>query len=108
MTKPITKKQIKQGREYWQSHIKTWQQSGQTRAVYCDQHGLNLKTFAYWRHRLKSENVPVKLVQIPVGMTSRPDRTVLRLVLDNRFAIEVTEDFNPATLAGVIKVVQGL
>ena len=29
-------------------HIKAWQASGLTQAVYCQQQGLNVKTFSRW------------------------------------------------------------
>lgn len=108
MAKPTGQKQIKHGREHWQAHIKAWQASGITRTVYCRQHNLNVGTFAYWRHRLKTDSAPVKLVQIATGATRQSERETLRLVVDDLFAIEVTDSFNPATLARVIKVVRDL
>ena len=108
MSNTSTQKQIKHGRDHWQAHIDAWQQSGQTRAAYCEQNNLNMSTFAYWRHRLKAESMPVKLVQIPTGPTTQPERSSLRIVFDDRFTIEVTDGFNPSTLARVIDVVRGL
>ena len=34
--------------EHHIEHIKTWQASGLTQGVYCQQHGLNVKTFSRW------------------------------------------------------------
>ena len=56
----------KHKQQYWQSHSNAYQESGLTQAVYCKQNKLNLKTFAYWRHRLKSDVTPIKFVQRPV------------------------------------------
>ena len=33
----------------WASHLIGWQQSGLTQRAYCEQQGLALKTFSYWR-----------------------------------------------------------
>ncbi len=56
-------------RQYWQAHNEAYRKSGQTRAAYCEQHKLSLKTFAYWRNKLKADSSIVKLVQIASPMT---------------------------------------
>ena len=95
-------------REHWQAHMEAWHQSGQTRAAYCEQHGLKLTTFTYWRHRLKTDSTSVRLIQLPTGALRQPEGTTLRVVVDGRFTIEVTDGFNPATLARILEVLQGL
>lgn len=91
--------------QYWQAHSEACAQSGLTRAAYCERNGLNLKTFAYWRHRLKTEAVPVKLVQVPTVLQQRS--APLRVVVHG-YGIEVAEGFNGATLAEVVCVLRGL
>lgn len=105
MANPTQKQRSQEKRQYWQAHMEAWQQSGQTRGAYCEQHGLNLKTFAYWRHRFKTENTAVKLVQLPAE--ALPAGPALRVVVDNRIAIEVSDGFTPATLTRVIEAVRG-
>lgn len=41
----------------WQQHIEAWQQGNLTQAQYCEQNGLKLPTFSYWRGRLKSGEI---------------------------------------------------
>ena len=94
-----------QKRQYWQSHSEACRTSGQTREVYCTQHKLNVKTFAYWRQRLKKGAVPVRLVQLPTALQQPP--TALRLVV-NGYGIEVAEGFNAATLEEVVCVLRRL
>jgi len=98
------KKSSEQKRQYWQSHNEACRKSGQTREVYCEQNHLNLKTFAYWRQRLKKEAVPVRLVQLP---TALQPPTAVRIVV-NGCSIEVAEGFNAATLAAVVCVLRRL
>ena len=57
---------IKDKREHWLSHSEAWQASGQTQGEYCKQHGLNLKTFAYWRRRFKSDSTALSALRYRV------------------------------------------
>jgi hypothetical protein len=97
------KKRRKKNRQYWQGHDEGCRKSGLTRQEYCTRHNLNIKTFAYWRHRLKEEAVPVKLVQLPSHQ--RQPATGVRLVV-NGCGIEVAEGFHTETLAEVIGVLR--
>ncbi|STX57432.1 Uncharacterised protein [Legionella israelensis] len=40
-------------REFWQSHNDSWEVSGLTQAVYCEQQGISHSAFCYWRGRLR-------------------------------------------------------
>ena len=108
MHKDTRQEQIKSRREHWRAHTEAWSQSGQTQAAYCEQHGINLKTFAYWRHRLKTDSHALRLVQLPPGALRQPEGRTLRVVVDERYTIEVTDGFNPATLARTVEVLRGL
>jgi len=89
--------------------MKTWQQSGKTQAAYCEQQGLNLKTFAYWRHRLKkADSTTVRLVELPAEAPRQAEGSAIRVVVDEQFAIEIADDFSPATLSHVLEVLRGL
>ena len=100
--------QIKNKREHWRAHSEAWQESGQTQGEYCKRHGLNLKTFAYWRRRLKVDNTAVRLVQLPTEMLRPPQESTLRVLIDGRYTIEVGDGFNPATLGRILEVLRGL
>jgi len=104
MTETNHRKTSEQKRQYWQTHDEACCKSGQTREAYCEQNHLNLKTFAYWRQRLKKEAVPVRLVQLT---TAVQPTTAVRLVV-NGYSIEVAEGFNAQTLATVVCVLRRL
>ena len=108
MSEQSRQKQIKHGREHWQAHMEAWQRSGLSRAAYCRQHGINKNTFAYWRHRLKENAAPVKLVQLPTGTVKQAEKASLRLVVNDRISIDVSDGFQPETLSRVLEVVRGL
>ena len=107
MQEDTHQEQIKNKREHWRAHMEAWQQSGQTQGTYCEQHGLKLKTFAYWRRRLKTDSRGVRLVQLPTGALRSSGGSTLRVVVDDRFTIEVADGFSPATLGRVLEVLRG-
>ena len=68
MNKPESTKINK--REYWQGQIQKWQESNLSQAAFCNQAGIKLVTFIYWRGLLldsKNKNinqfVPLKIVK---------------------------------------------
>jgi len=97
--------QFKQKRKHWQAHISAWEQGSESQTGYCRTHNLNIKTFAYWRRKLVKGAETVRLVHIPgVSVTATP----MRLIIDDRFAIEVGNGFSPDTLKQLVQAVQGL
>ena len=55
--------------EYWKTQIQKWDESGLTQAAFCQQSGITLTTFVYWRCQLlkqgneKTRFTPVKIVR---------------------------------------------
>ncbi len=41
----------------WRGHIETLESSGQSQSDYCEQQGLKLATFSYWRTRFLRERL---------------------------------------------------
>jgi len=108
MEESTRQEEIKEKREYWQAHSEAWQKSGQTQGEYCKQHGLNLKTFAYWRRRFKADSPAVKLVRLPAGTIYQQTSSSLRVMVDGRYTIEILDGFNPSTLGSVLEVLKRL
>ncbi len=91
--------------KHWQTHILSWEQSGTSQAGYCRTHSLSIKTFAYWLRKLRKGLETVKPVQIPCV----PVTTIsIRLIIDDRFTIEVGDRFNPDTLKQLVQTIQSL
>jgi len=40
----------------WRRHVEAWRESGLSQANYCQQHGLNRKTFSLWTRRDQGES----------------------------------------------------
>jgi len=53
---PITSnKRGRRSASEWRALMRAFSQSGETRAQFCDRHGLSLSTFAWWRSHLRHE-----------------------------------------------------
>lgn len=105
MAAPRQRKSSAEKRQYWQAHSDGYSRSGQSRAAYCKQNNLNIQTFAYWRHQLKTANDPIKLVQLPVTI---PQPTAALRLEVNGYNVEVCEGFSSAALVKLVRVLREL
>lgn len=103
-------------RATWQKHIEAWQLSGLSQQSYCQENGIALATFGYWRRKLKRDHSEKPLffpLVVSAGDHSTSEacsqRSSLRLLLcDNRFAIEIGDSFSPALLQKLIITLEEL
>ncbi len=101
----MRQEQSKQKHQFWQGHIQAWKESGKSQAGYCRDNKLNIKTFTYWRRKLSRKASTVTLVQMPsLSNTTAP----IKLIVNDRFAIEVGDGFRPDTLKQFVNMVRGL
>lgn len=86
-------------REYWQSHIKSWEESKLKQEAYCVNAGIRYSTFVYWRGILLNENmikkkdkfVPVKIKKSNLSMPESSPRAIqVKLVSGNVVYIPTT------------------
>jgi len=88
-------------------HIKIWQASGLTQAVYCQQHGRNAKTFSRWYKTYQLSNQPTKPLLIPVEIKSAvdtlPATEPIRLWLSKGYALELPGNISPRWLAELLQ-----
>lgn len=97
-----------QRRRFWEDHLRAWQTSGSSQAGYCREHGLSDKSFLYWKKRLNSARVAVSLVEVPrleALRTVSPSRP-LRLMIGNRYGIEIERGFDEQTLDRLLRVLE--
>ena len=109
MTKESHKIILKKKRKFWHEHIKAWSESGMTQAEYCRQSHLSSKSFGYWKRKQKKKDENITFYPVPSNQMVMPNNEnqlfSLRLIVDDRFKIEVGDEFVPATLG---KLVQSL
>ncbi len=93
---------------HWQAHIKAQKQSGVSRAEYCRQHHLSYHAATYWDKKL-CKPTSQETTLVPVTFASRvrinpapAARSVLKVVLPNKIAVEIGDDFSPMTLTKLL------
>jgi len=52
-------------RRFWQPHLDRWAESGLSQSEYCRRHDLSRHRFSYWKARIRRQNLPVELAQVP-------------------------------------------
>ncbi len=92
----------------WQAHITAQKQSGLSRAEYCRKHQLSSHAATYWHRRL-SKPTSQETTLVPVALTSSikinsapTARSVLKVILPNKIAVEVDDGFSPTTLTKLL------
>jgi len=127
-----TKRQIAQEEKvsFWQNHIRMWRERGINQADYCREHGLKETAFTYWKGKLTqdrstvsdisavSDTSPISLVPLgvrvnlepsPKSFTPQPiDPKPLVVVVDGHYRIEVSGDFESATLGKLVSTLRQL
>ena len=88
-------------------HIKIWQASGLTQAVYCQQQGLNAKTFSRWFKIYQLSNQPTKPLLIPVEIKpaadTLPTAESIWLRLSKGYSLELPGNTSPRWLAELLQ-----
>ena len=88
-------------------HIQTWQASGLTQAVYCQQQGLNAKTFSRWFKTYQLSNQPTKplliAVEIKPAAATSPATEPMWLRLSKGYSLELPSNISPRWLAELLQ-----
>ncbi|GBE11747.1 hypothetical protein BMS3Abin13_00022 [bacterium BMS3Abin13] len=96
---------------YWQAHVTALKKSGLSRAEYCRQHELSYHALTYWHRKLSRRSrtgttlVPVALEQIS-ARTEHSRGAGLKILVNDRIAIEVDDNFSLTTLGRVLSVLE--
>jgi transposase len=92
----------------WQAHITAQKESGLSRAEYCRQHQLSYHAATYWHRRLSKPTsqdttlVPVTFAS-SIKINSAPTaRSILKVILPNKIAVEVEDGFSSTTLTKLL------
>ena len=97
----------------WTSHIEAWKNSGLSQVEYCRQNDLSRVQFSYWKCKLDKQTEPVTFVPV-LGKPMLSSEGALnlhgsiKLIIDNRYKIEVGDGFSPITLSTLIRTLGGL
>ena len=91
---------LREKHEFWQQHIDQWAHSGLSQSEYRRRNHLNKSRWGYWNKRLTGPMPPTANL-VPVTIPSCSASSV-RVIVDDRFIIEVPADFDPETFSKVI------
>jgi hypothetical protein len=106
--------ELDQKRQYWKTHIVSWQASRVSQTEYCRRHELKFHQFLYWRRKFTPKpSTPVSLIQVPPTAVARAaayfsPSTALRVAVAPDVCIEVCPGFDPATLQQVVSALRGI
>jgi hypothetical protein len=130
-----SKRQIAQEEKerFWQEHIQGWRQRGISQVGYCREHGLKETAFTYWKGKLTQAgsadsgtladsgrstgcgSPSISLVPIGVKVNVEPESLPqaiapkpLVVVVDGHYRIEVSGDFESATLGKLVSTLRQL
>lgn len=105
---------VRQGRQerrqYWGGHIQQWRGSGLTQKEYCRREGISLERFGAWKRRMEREEHSGALVAVPPRIVSAAlsADSSLRLVVEERYRVEIPDAFSSDTLEKVLRVLNRL
>jgi transposase len=101
-------------REQWRQWVASWPGSGLTQEAYCRQHNISVASLHRWREIFRHEGrveqrPPGKSLQLLPVTLNEPLGGMgpgICVVLDEGLRIELSEDFQPATLRRVLDVLR--
>ena len=104
----------KRKRDYWNSHLERWQESGLSQSDYCREHDLKDHQFVYWKKRIiQTEETATKFVSLNLGsftnkQPSPQPVSALRVVVSDGLKVEVEAGFDPHLLCQLIVALRGV
>jgi hypothetical protein len=102
--KTSREQKLAEKRQYWERHIQSWLASGLTQTEYQRKHNLSKWQFVYWKKKFERPvSSEVSLVPIPLPQTI--PSTPIKLIINGRYRIEISEGFQSSVLEQVLEVV---
>ena len=118
--------------EYWRDQSEDWESSGVTQASFCEERGLSLPAFRWWRWKLKQEDrrgmsslapeesggmrlVPVRVVDLEprsptpssCSATAQP-ASAFEVLLESGTCIRVPGDFDADALSRLLRTLEAV
>lgn len=94
-----------------QAHVTALRKSGLSRSEYCRQHQLSYHRLAYWEKKLaapgKTETTLVPVTFSPgIRMTVPLAESAIKIILPNKIAVEVHDNFSTTTLTRLLSTLE--
>ena len=99
--------------KHWQEQLAAWKASGLKQVQYCREHQLSKHAFVYWKLKLLGKDAkPATLVPVSAHQLRNMQRgdgsAQIRLVVGERYLVEVLPGFCAQTLQDVLAVLERL
>ncbi len=112
MTRQSRQKRQSRVKRHWEAHLTAQKQSGLSRAEYCRQHQLSYDASTYWQRKL-SRPINKETTLVPVAFTPKTMKipvsaveATLKVILPDKIAIEVSDNFSQATLTRLLATLE--
>ena len=93
----------RQGVEHWREQVEGWRASGLSQIAYCEQHGLNIKSFRRWRTKLqRAVATAPSLTLVPISVGTPATAPAILLHSPGGWRIELATA-NPTWLADLVR-----
>lgn len=96
----------------WIEEVQRWRESGLTQKEYCSREGISLERLGTWKRRLDRDGQKQSgaLVAVPSRIVTSALHAgpAIKLVVDERYRVEIPDAFLPATLETVLHVLNRL
>ncbi len=99
--------------QFWQEHMTAWKASGLKQMQYCREHQLSKHAFVYWKLKLLGKDPPPATL-VPVSahqlrhLRGQGGSAQIRLVVGERYHVEIRPGFNAQTLQEILGVLERL
>ena len=97
---------------YWREEIGRCEGSGESIAGYCRKRGLSVSTYHWWKGELRRRGGAASgrglFAEVTLGSRVAAERAALEVVLANGRGVRVHPGFDGATLAAVVRLLEGL
>ncbi len=109
MQKSKQQQRKKNSRAFWKKHIKKCSESGLTQKEYCLRNGIGSKSMTYWKSKLKKENTDISFVHLPIAVRPiQPAQTSLKLICNDKYIVEVGDNFAADTLKRLLHTIEAI
>ena len=100
------------GEVYWREQIAACEASGMSIAAYCEAHGLRASRYYWWKSELRRRGVAgggfPRFAEVVVTSDGPAPSADIEITLVGDRVVRVRPGFDGATLAAVVRVLEGL
>lgn len=108
-TKPIRASR-KTKQEYWERHVRDWNESSLSQKQYCSDNHLKLATFRYWKSKVEPQSPTKPLLPVTIKPpTSSPTQffpSGISISVTDHISIQLEVSFNRDTLLKVLELLE--